>query len=205
MRLCKIDITFSIFLSIAGDEFVKPLANNLTNYSTFESQLYAGLAEGHVIGFLLDNRKGDLKRSGLLLHRDAVRPLDELLGQRATLFYPDPRKWEGRAYAEVVHNFAKSLLGSGFFNYHVNTPALILMTYRAGQFENADVMSLDTAPMCMWQAEVANFFEGYLTSHPQERRRKDWWLDRIKSHAGTITLEAVSVSVSVLFSKFLPS
>jgi hypothetical protein len=89
---------------------MKPLASDLTTFSDFESGLRKDLSDGHVVGFLLDSRLGDLKKSGLILHPDAVIPLDDLLGKRATLFYPDPRRFERQAYLEAVRDFSQNLL-----------------------------------------------------------------------------------------------
>ena len=103
---------------------MKPLANNLTSFSDFESSLSKDLPDGHVIGFLLDSRFGELKKSGLIMHRDAVMPLHHLLGQRATLFYPDPRGFEGKAYLEAVRDFSQKLLVSEHIRYEVELPAI---------------------------------------------------------------------------------
>ena len=108
---------------------MNPLAYDLKNFSDFESSLRNDPPDGHVIGFLLDSRLGELKKSGLIMHRDAVMPLHHLLGQKATLFYPDPRRFEGKAYLEAVRDFSQKLLVSEHIRYEVELPALLLMTY----------------------------------------------------------------------------
>ena len=183
---------------------MRPLGTRLTHFADFESDLRAGLSDGHVIGFLLDSRMGDLNKSGLISHPKAVIPLDELLGNRATLFYPDPRRFEGRAYSEAVRDFGQSLLGSEHVRYQVSTPALLLMTYHEGLFQRTAVLSLDSLPMCLWHAQVYGFVEEYLKSASLDRPTGEGWTSVIKSHAGTIGVESLKVCVGVLINKLMP-
>jgi hypothetical protein len=157
-----------------------------------------------VIGFLLDSRQGDLKKSGLILHRDAVMPLEHLLGQRATLFYPDPRRFEGKAYSEAVRDFGQKLLVSEHIRYEVEIPALLLMTYQDGVFEKTTVLSLNPKLMCMWHGQVYAFIEEYLGNHLSSPQHDIGWKSMIKTHAGTIALDSVKDCVGLLFSKLIP-
>jgi hypothetical protein len=183
---------------------MKPLANELKSFSDFESGLRNELPDGHVIGFLLDSRLGDLKKSGLILHPDAVIPLDDLLGQRATLFYPDPRRFEGKAYLEAVRDFSQKLLVSEHIRYEVELPALLLMTYQDGVFEKITVLSLNLKTMCMWHGQVYAFIEEYLGNHLSRPQHDQGWKNMIKEHAGTIALDSVKACVGILFSKVIP-
>lgn len=183
---------------------MKPLASNLTNFSDFESALRNDLTDGHVIGFLLDSRLGDLKKSGLILHGDAVMPLEDLLGQQATLFYPDPRSFEGKAYLEAVRDFSQKLLSSEYIRYEVELPALLLMTYYDGVFKKTTVLSLNPKTMCMWHGQVYAFIEEYLGKHLSSPPNDIGWKGMIKTHAGTIALDSVKACVGLLFSKLIP-
>jgi len=180
-----------------------PLGTQLTSFSDFEADLLSALSDGHVIGFLLDSRHGDFKKSGLILHPDAVIPLHELLGQRATLFYPDPRKFEGREYLEAVQDFSQKLMGSENVRYQVEPPALLLMTYRNGGFEMTKVLSLDRHGMCLWHAQVYAFVEEYM-GHNLPNTPKGQWRNMVKEHAGTIGVESVKACVGILMSKLIP-
>jgi hypothetical protein len=181
-----------------------PLANNLTSFSDFESSLSKDLPDEHVIGFLLDSRLGDLKKSGLIMHRDAVMPLHHLLGQRATLFYPDPLRFEGKAYLEAVRDFSQKLLVSEHIRYEVELPALLLMTYQDGMFQKITVLSLNPKTMCMWHGHVYAFIEEYLGSHLSRPPHNMEWKSMIKEHAGTIAVDSVKACVGILFSKLIP-
>lgn len=183
---------------------MKPLANNLTSFSDFESSLSKDLPDGHVIGFLLDSRLGELKKSGLIMHRDAVMPLHHLLGKRATLFYPDPRMFEGQAYVEAVRDFSQKLLVSEHIRYEVELPALLLMTYNDGVFEKMTVLLLNPKTMCMWHGYVYAFIEEYFESHHSRPQHDQGWKSMIKEHAGTIALDSVKACVGILFSKLIP-
>jgi hypothetical protein len=180
-----------------------PLGTQLTSFSDFESDLRTALSDDHVIGFLLDSRHGDLKKSGLILHPDAVMPLHELLGQRATLFYPDPRKFEGREYLEAVQDFSQKLMGSENIRYQVEPPVLLLMTYRNGVFEMTKVLSLDQRCMCLWHAQVCAFVEEYM-GHHLPNAPQGQWRNMVTAHAGTIGVESVKACVGILFSKLIP-
>jgi hypothetical protein len=183
---------------------MNPLGTQLTNFSVFESELLTSLTDGHVIGFLLDSRIGDLKKSGLISHPKSVMPLHELLGKSATLFYPDPRRFEGREYSETVREFSHNLLGSEFVRFEVTTPALLLMTYQEGRFEKITVLSLDSLPMCLWHAEVYAFVDQYLGNDPLDKSQGQLWRSMIKLHAGTIGVESLKTCVGIFFSKLLP-
>lgn len=181
-----------------------PLGTQLTNFPVFETDLLSNLTDGHVIGFLLDSRTGDLKKSGLISHPKSVMPLHELLGQRATLFYPDPRRFEGREYSETVRKFSQHLLGSEYVRFEVTTPALLLMTYQEGRFEKITVLSLDRLPICLWHAEVYGFVEQYLGNDLIDKSQGKWWRGMIKLHAGTIGIESLKTCVGIFFSKLIP-
>jgi hypothetical protein len=183
---------------------MKPLAYNLKNFSDFESGLRNDLPDEHVIGFLLDSRLGDLKKSGLILHPDAVMRLDDLLGQQATLFYPDPRRFEGKAYLEAIQDFSQKLLGSEHIRYEVELPALLLMTYQDGVFEKTTVLSLNPKAMCMWYGQVYAFIEEYLGNYLSKPQHDQVWKRMIKKHAGTIAVDSVKACVGLLFSKLIP-
>lgn len=183
---------------------MKPLANNLTSFSDFESSLSKDLPDGHVIGFLLDSRFGELKKSGLILHPYSVIPLDNLLGQRATLFYPDPLRFEGKAYLEAVRDFSQKLLVSELIRCEVKLQALLLMTYQDGVFEKITVLSLNPKTMCTWHGYVYAFIEEYLGSHLPRPQHDRGWKRMIKEHAGTIALDSVKASVGALISKLIP-
>lgn len=183
---------------------MKPLAFNLTNYSDFESTLRNDLSDGQVIGFLLDSRLGDLKKSGLILHRDAVMPFEDLLGQRATLFYPDPRRFKGKTYSEAVRDFSQKLLSSEHIRYEVEPPAILLMTYHNGVFGRTTVLSLKPKPMCMWHAQAYAFIEEYLGNHLSGHQADMEWKGMIKTHAETIALDSIKACVGLLFSKLIP-
>ena len=183
---------------------MNPLACDLKNFSDFESSLRNDPPDGHVIGFLLDSRFGELKKSGLIMHRDAVMPLHHLLGQRATLFYPDPRRFEGKAYLEAVRDFSQKLLVSEHIRYEVELPALLLMTYQDGVFEKITVLSLNLKTMCMWHGQVYAFIEEYLGNHISIPQHDQGWKSMIKEHAGTIALDSVKACVGILFSKLIP-
>ena len=45
-------------------------------------------------------------------------------GQRATLFYPYPLRFEGKAYLEAVRDFSQKLLVSEHIRYEVELPAI---------------------------------------------------------------------------------
>lgn len=183
---------------------MNPLAYDLKNFSDFESSLRNDPPDGHVIGFLLDSRLGELKKSGLIMHRDAVMPLHHLLGQKATLFYPDPRRFEGKAYLEAVRDFSQKLLVSEHIRYEVELPALLLMTYQDGVFEKITVLSLNLKTMCMWHGQVYAFVEEYLGNHLSIPQHDQGWKSMIKEHAGTIALDSVKACVGILFSKVIP-
>jgi len=183
---------------------MKPLANELKSFSDFESGLRNELHDGHVVGFLLDSRLGHLKKSGLILHPDAVIPLDDLLGRQATLFYPDPRRFEGKAYLEAVRDFSQKLLGSEHIRYEVELPAVLLMTYQGGLFEKITVLSFNQKTMCMWHGQVYAFIEEYLGKHLSRAQHYLGWKGMIKTHAGSIALDSVKACVGTLFSKFIP-
>jgi len=179
-----------------------PLAKQLTSFSDFESDLLrASLSNGHVIGFLIDSGRSDLKKSGLILHPDAVMPIHELLGQRATLFYPDPREFHGTEYSAVVRNFGQKLMGSQSIPFEVTPPALLLMTYRDSEFEQIKFLSLNQRTMCLWQAQVYAFIEEYLEDRPLGQVQKQGWRGMVTTHAGTIGMESVKACVSIFFSR----
>ncbi len=181
---------------------MKPLGNQLTSFSDFESDLRKVLSDGHVIGFLIDSRLGDLKRSGLILHSEAVMPLEELLGQRATLFYPDPRKYEGSEYSEAVRDFGQKLTEAESVRFEVRPPALLLMAYRGGVFENANVLSLNQRCVCLWHSQIYGFIQDYLGG-PQVVGLGEGWRWMVKTLAGAIGMEPVKACVSALFSKLI--
>lgn len=183
---------------------MKPLANHLTDFSDFESGLLNDLPDGHVIGFLLDSRIGALKSSGLILHPDAVLPLDVLLGQQATLFYPDPRRFERQAYLEAVRDFGQKLLGSGQISFEVELPALLLMTYQDGVFVETTVLSLNPRTMCLWHGQVYAFIEEYLGNHHARSQHDQGWKGVVKKHGGTIALDSLKACVGILISKVIP-
>lgn len=183
---------------------MRPLSTQLISFTEFEKDLLNSLVDGNVVGFLLDSKTGDLKKSGLILHPKAVIPLDELLGHSATLFYPDPRRFEGGSYFEAVTDFSRNLGESDHVRYEFTTPALLLMTYREGHFERVTVLSLDTLPMCMWHTEVFSFVKAYMMGVPLNQSQGHWWSSMIKSHAETIGVEAVKACVSVFFNKLSP-
>jgi hypothetical protein len=185
---------------------MRPLGRKLSNFSDFESDLRANLSDKHVIGFLLDSRAGDLKRSGLILHPKAVLPLDNLLGQRATLFYPDPRKFEAPEYPKIVRDFTQNLLGSDYISFEVTTPAILLMTYRQGNFSGTSVLSFDSLPMCLWYSEIYSFIEEYLENHEednQDQQQGHRWGSIVQSHAGIIGVESLKACVGIFFNKIV--
>ena len=183
---------------------MKPLANELKSFSDFESGLRNELHDEHVVGFLLDSRLGHLKKSGLILHPDAFIPPDDLLGRQATLFYLDPRRFEGKAYLEAVRDFSQKLLVLEHIRYEVGLPALLLMTYQDGVFEKIAVLLLNLKTMCMWHGQVYAFVEEYLGKHPSRAQHYLGWKGMIKTHAGSIALDSVKACVSTLFSKVIP-
>lgn len=184
--------------------FVRPITSELSNFNQFQKDLRARLSEGHVIGFLLDSQTSSLKRSGLTTHPNAVLPLDALLGETATLFYPDPRMFNGREYSVAVREFGQNLLGLESVRFELNAPVVVLMTYNKERFERTEVMPLSPVPMCMWYNELYTFFEAYLKKRPRDLPRKESWNEKIKSHAGAIGIEAISGCVAILLSKIVP-
>lgn len=183
---------------------MRPLGNLLTNFSDFESDLHSEMSNGHVIGFLLDSRTGDLKKSGLIIHPKAVISLDELLGQKATLFYPDPRRFEPREYAKVIQEFSQNLMGSDYFKFEVTTPALLLMTYKDGQFSRTTTLSLDSLPMCLWHSEIYGFLEEYLGNEQKDPQQGQWWKNLVNTHANIIGVESLKACVAIIISKLTP-
>jgi hypothetical protein len=77
-----------------------PLGNRLTNAATFDSELKSVLTEGHIIGFLIDSKMGDLNRSGLISQSESVMTLHNLLGSKATIFYPNPQDFNQDEYKQ---------------------------------------------------------------------------------------------------------
>jgi hypothetical protein len=179
---------------------MRPLASHLTSFSDFTDLMPTNLSDGHVIGFLLDSRYGELKKSGLLLHPDCVLPLDELLGQRATLFYPDPRK---RQYLEAVQDFGSMISGSEKVRFEITPPALVLITFLDGLFEKTKVLTLDQRTMCLWHAQIYAFIEDYLGNQLSDSKHAQGWRRLVETHAGTIGMESLKAGVSVLFSKLM--
>lgn len=181
-----------------------PLAHEFNSYSDFESNLLSQLSDGSIIGFFLDNRTGELRKSGLITNADAVMPLHRLLGDRATLYYPDPRRFKRHEYLDAVGDFGQKLLGLDNVRYEVEPPALLLMTYGEERFERTEIMSLDSRRMCLWYSEVSNFLEDYLGNHPKDQPRRQEWSSMIKSGAGTIGLGTFSECAGNLLSNLIP-
>jgi hypothetical protein len=181
-----------------------PLGTQLSNFSDFESDLRAALSDGHVIGFLLDSGRSDLRKSGLILHPDAVMPLHELLGEKATIFYPDPRRFEGRDYQDAVREFGQKLMGSENVPYRITPPGLLLMTHREGVFEKTKLLSLDPGSICLWHSQVYTFVEEYLGNQLPSPQQEQWLKSMVKTHAGAIGMESVKTCVGIFLSKLMP-
>lgn len=186
---------------------MKPLASTLTNRESFEIELKNNLIENHAIGFILDSKSGSLKRSGLITQADCVLPLDRLLGSQATLFYLDPRGLSGEGYSNAVDEFENSLMSSGIVKFELETPCIILMRHSQNHFSNLSVISLNEKTSCMWHSQVSEFISQYLGSQASNPiPNGGHWLNRlIKTHSGTIGIDALKVSISQLITQSFQS
>ena len=99
---------------------MRPLAETLTNESgnvTFLINQH--LDSHHIFGFFLDSNRADLKRSGLISHRDSVMPLENLLGDRVTLYYVDPMR-SAADYRKAVEAFVFQVFSAGLVKFRLN-------------------------------------------------------------------------------------
>ena len=181
-----------------------PLGCPLTSTHEFDTQLGHALVEGHVIGFLLDSPKGHLERSGLITESECVMPLHELLGTRATLFYPDPRRFDVQHYSEAVRDFSQRLEESVKVPFKIRPPALLLMTYRESVFQSTSILSLDIKTTCLWHGQVYEFIGDYLTNHSPVITHRQWAKRLIQTHSESIGVDTLKACAGLLISKLLP-
>lgn len=181
-----------------------PLGIPMRSSSEFEAELGKVLVDGHVIGFLLDSSTGHLKRSGLISEGACVRPLHELLGTRATLFYPDPRHFEGQHYQAAVRDFSQRLAESTNVPFKIRPPTLLLMTYRDGVFQSPSDRSLDTKTTCLWHGQIYEFISDYLATHAPADSQQQWVKKLIQTHGESIGVDTLKACAGLLISKLLP-
>lgn len=180
-----------------------PFGNQLGNAAAFDTELKSVLSEGHIIGFLIDSKVGDLKRSGLLTEPESVMPLHNLLGSDATIFYPDPRGFNPDEYKQAIDEFSNQLIKTTNIRFEIKQLSLLLMTYRLGAFEDVVTLKLDKDTICMWHQEVYTFIERYMTNNSAPSEKVTWLRDKIQSHAGVIGVEAIKSCVGLLMSKIV--
>ncbi len=172
--------------------------------SEFEAELGKVLVDGHVIGFLLDSPTGHLKRSGLISERECVMPLHELLGTRATLFYPDPRHFEGQHYRTAVRDFSQRLAESTNVPFIIRPPTLLLLTYREGVFQSPSDRSLDAKTTCLWHGQIYQFISDYLANHAPANTERQWVKKLIQTHGESVGVDTLKACAGLLISKLLP-
>jgi hypothetical protein len=183
---------------------MRPLANPLTNSSEFDRQLGDAFVDGHVVGFLLDSPLGHLKRSGLISEQECVMPLHELLGGRATLFYPDPRRFEGQDYRAAIRDFGERLAESVKVPFKIRQPGLLLMTYREGVFQRTTALSLNIKTSCLWHRQVHHFIEEYLSNTALPTPKSQWIKRLVQTHGENVGVDALKACAGLLISRVLP-
>ena len=179
---------------------MQPLANPIAD---LEAKLNRSLIDGHVIGFLIDSRSADLKRSGLITHSDCVMPLHYLLGSRATIFYPDPRLMGGDAYEIAIDNFSEALMRTSAFPCAIEALSLIMMTFQSNTFKDVAVLSLDGRTSCMWYQQVYEFIKEYMGKNSHAIEELPWVKRKIIEHGGAISLEVIKNCAGLLISRFV--
>jgi len=181
---------------------MKPLVNPLFELED-RLNLNGPLLDGQIIGFLVDSSDGALKRSGLHTHPDCVVPLHDLLGSKATIYYPDPRLFTGENYKIALSNFSESLIQTSGFPFAIEELSLILMTFEEKKFTNIVVLILNKKTTCMWFQQVYDFVKDYINNSNHIKKEEPWLKCKIKEHAGSISIEVVKSCVALFVSKLI--
>jgi hypothetical protein len=183
---------------------VKPLAQNLlSDPSAVESLLAGRSGATQLLGFFLDSPLGALKRSGLIEHRSSVMPLDQLLGDRATLYYVDPRQSDAShtSYRTAVRAFADQVMGAGVAPFRLQAPCLLLINTQSDRSALLDCLELDPKATCIWYLQVRND----QTSSAPEKSRLTQTLEALSSHRLEISMEVLKVGLGSLISSLISS
>jgi hypothetical protein len=164
---------------------------------SFENELHNICKEGYAIGFIIDSKRGVVRKTGLITHPECVLALDELLGGRATLFYLDPRVLDGEKYADAVSNLQNNLITSGIVKFEIEAPCIMLMRYNQKQFSSLTVLLLNEKTICMWYSQAFDFISQYLESKiPSPPSKNAHGLKHlIKTHSGAIGIDALKMSI----------
>lgn len=189
---------------------MKPLAQNLLRDPSAVESLLAGRSGAtQLLGFFLDSPLGTLKRSGLIEHRSSVMPLDQLLGDRGTLYYVDPRQSDAShdSYRTAVRAFADQVMGAGVAPFRLQAPCLLLINTQSDRSALLDCLELDPKATCMWYLQVRNFIASHLdqTSSAPEKSRLTQTLEALSSHRLEISMEVLKVGLGSLISSLINS
>ena len=186
---------------------MKPLAYELIHQPGAFASVLSNVSEGDCIGFFLDSKKSEIKSSGLLDNPDAIMRLDSILGNRATLFYVDPRsnKASVTSYSSAVAAFSSALLGANLITFRVEPPCLLLLMSRDESFRVVDYLDLDSRGVCLWYSKVEEFLIDNLGARPRysPNYERPSEFRRLLHYGRDITAEALKASISALVSGLL--
>ena len=184
---------------------MRPLAETLTNESENVNFLINHhLDSHHIFGFFLDSKRADLKRSGLISHRDSVMPLENLLGDRVTLYYVDPMR-SVTDYRKAVEAFAAQVFEMGLVKFRLNPPALLIFQSQYNKVPTLDYLPLDPEAMCIWHAQVDIFLRLVINKHVslEERSKFSVLIESLSSKRTEISIEILKSGLSSLISSLV--
>ena len=186
---------------------MRPLAETLTNESgnvTFLINQH--LDSHHIFGFFLDSNRADLKRSGLISHRDSVMPLENLLGDRVTLYYVDPMR-SAADYRKAVEAFVFQVFSAGLVKFRLNPPALLIVQAQYNQVPTLDYLPLDPQAMCIWHSQVDIFLRFIINKHVslEERSKFSGLIESLSIKRTEISIEILKSGLGSLISSLVSS
>ena len=179
---------------------MKPLVNSLTEFD----ELMEMIRPGHIIGFLMDSGIGELRRSGLIAHPECVLPMDQLMGNRATIFYVGPNlKGERDAYRDAVEAFNHSISQRPEITFDINPPCLILMQHQAEVLGQITYHPFPRRAMAIWFNVLHSALKEKLQ---QAEQSKDRWValqSAVINSMPSLAMESLKVSVGLLLSRVI--
>lgn len=189
---------------------MKPLAQDLFRDPSAIKTLLTGQPQSrHLLGFFLDSSRGELNRSGLIGRPASVLPLDRLLGNRATLYYVDPRRSEvpDDAYLEAVEAFADQLNSVNLIPFRIDPPCLLLVHVESDRSAVLDCLDLDRRETCMWYLQVREFLASHIGQSTQEHDKSGLAhaLEALSSRRFEISMEVLKTSLGGLISSLMGS
>lgn len=187
------------------DYFMRPLAETLTNESENVNFLInQHIDSHHIFGFFLDSKRADLKRSGLISHRDSVMPLESLLGDRVTLYYVDPMR-SATDYRKAVEAFVGQVFEVGLVKFRINPPALLIVQAQYNQVPTLEYLPLDPEAMCIWHSQVDIFLRSIINKQVslEERSKFSGLLESLSSKRTEISIEILKSGLGSLISSLV--